>query len=143
MNASHLEVLSRFFDGEEVDPALLAESLADPDAVGYLAQCAALRAWVREDDSRPSDRFYETMHRRLKSIAWRQTWWSRLARPAVAAGLLLAGGAIGYQYRSGVGSPRGAAVVSPRTDVVRESVPHPTSQLRFVLWRETEPSKGH
>ena len=61
MHERHLYALSRFFDGESVDPPLLLESLADPEAATYLTEWAALRAAVREDDSRPSDRFYASM----------------------------------------------------------------------------------
>jgi hypothetical protein len=100
MNANHLQILSKFFDGEAVDPALLAESLAQPDAATYLAECAALRAWVREDESRPSERFYEAMHRVLRTGGVRKTLWRRLVPPALAAGILLAGVALGYEYRS-------------------------------------------
>ena len=139
MNASQMQVLSRFFDGEAVDPALLAESLADPEAATYLAQCAALRAWVRDDDARPSDGFYERMNRALKSADWHRAFWTRLARPAVAAGLLLVGGAVGYEYRSRVRSPHAGSVLQLDSASVRQSVPVPNTQLRFALWRESEP----
>jgi hypothetical protein len=57
VNPNHLQILSRFFDGEAVDPALLAESLSQPEAATYLAECAALRAWIRGDERRPSPKF--------------------------------------------------------------------------------------
>jgi len=113
VNPNHLQILSRFFDGETVDPALLAESLAQPEAATYLAECAALRAWTREDESRPSERFYEAMYRALKPGGARRPLWRWLVRPALAASMLLVGVALGYEYRSRV-EPRPA---TPRVAV--------------------------
>jgi hypothetical protein len=105
VNPNHLQVLSRFFDGESVEPALLAESLAEPDAATYLAECAALRAWIRDDESRPSERFYDAMHRALSPANTRRALWRRLVRPALAASLLLVGAALGYEIRARIGPP--------------------------------------
>ena len=96
MNEHQLHALSRFFDGEPVDPPLLLESLANPDAASYLTQWAALRAAVREDDSRPSDRFYASMSSVLKPTPRRRPFWGRWIGPAVAASLVLVAGITGF-----------------------------------------------
>jgi hypothetical protein len=97
MNERHLYALSRFFDGESVDPPLLLESLADPEAATYLTEWAALRAAVREDDSRPSDRFYASMAAVLTPTPVRRASWGRWIGPAVAASVLLAAGSTGFE----------------------------------------------
>jgi hypothetical protein len=145
MNANHLQILSKFFDGEAVDPALLAESLAQPDAATYLAECAALRAWVREDESRPSERFYEAMHRVLRTGGVRKTLWRSEPRPPPTT-LVQTG-----PSPTTPGIDRSAApqsVTAPPTPTAsmppaREgrsprgvSLPVPVAQLRFGSWRE-------
>ena len=97
MNERYLYALSRFFDGESVDPPLLLESLADPEAATYLTEWAALRAAVREDDSRPSDRFYASMAAVLTPAPVRRASWGRWIGPAVAASVLLAAGSTAVQ----------------------------------------------
>ena len=61
MRPEHLEALSALFDGERVDPALLAEALADPGAADALADFAALSVLAREDRVEPSEAFYTRM----------------------------------------------------------------------------------
>jgi hypothetical protein len=89
MEERHLHALTRFFDGEPVEPSLLLESLSNPDASDYLQQWASLRAWVRQDESRPSPRFYSTMADLLKRPAHRWWIWSRMGT-GVAASLIVA-----------------------------------------------------
>jgi hypothetical protein len=97
MNERHLYALSRFFDGESVDPPLLLESLADREAATYLTEWAALRAAVREDDSRPSDRFYASMAAVLTPTPVRRTSWGRWVGLAVAASVLFVAGITGFE----------------------------------------------
>jgi hypothetical protein len=96
MNEHQLHALSRFFDGEPVEPLLLLESLADPDAANYLTQWATLRAALREDDSRPSDRFYATIASVLKPSRVRWAFWGRWIGPAVAASAVIVAGITGF-----------------------------------------------
>jgi negative regulator of sigma E activity len=49
MTPEHLEVLSALFDGERVDPVLLAEALADQEAARVLSDYAELRILARAD----------------------------------------------------------------------------------------------
>jgi hypothetical protein len=98
VNDAHLEFLSRFFDGEAVDPTLLAEALAHPDAARYLTECAALRTLVRDDEVPPSEGFYERTRRLVAPGAASRSIWRRLTQPALAASLVLVGAALGYQY---------------------------------------------
>jgi len=139
VNPNHLQILSRFFDGETVDPALLAESLAQPEAATYLAECAALRAWTREDESRPSERFYEAMYRMLKPGGGRRPLWRRLVRPALAASLLLVGVALGYGYRSRVEPRRSTpeAAVEARPRAMKPAVGGPAQSESIT--RQTPP----
>jgi hypothetical protein len=44
MDAKFAEALSEFFDAEDVDTGLLAESLAQPGAITLLEEFAAMRA---------------------------------------------------------------------------------------------------
>jgi hypothetical protein len=96
MDERQLHALSRFFDGEPVDPTLLLESLAEPDAANHLAEWAALRAAIREDDSRPSDRFYASIASVLEPTRVRRAFWGRWIGPAVAASLVLIAGVVGF-----------------------------------------------
>jgi len=76
MKPEHIDALSAALDGELVEPALLAESLAQPDAAALLANFAALRVLAGADLDRPSDAFYATMA-------------TRLTRPGLGSRLLL------------------------------------------------------
>jgi hypothetical protein len=96
MDERQLHALSRFFDGEPVDPTLLLESLAEPEAANHLAEWAALRAAIREDDSRPSDRFYASIASVLEPTRVRRAFWGRWIGPAVAASLVLIAGLVGF-----------------------------------------------
>jgi hypothetical protein len=106
MDERHVQALSRFFDGEPVDPPLLVESLANPEAANYLAHWAALRAWVREDNSRPSARFYAVMASVLKPTPARRAFWGRWVGRGIAASLILLAGLTGFRLGIGVGSDR-------------------------------------
>jgi len=98
VNDAHLEILSRFFDGETVDPRLLAEALAQPDAAHYLTECAALRTLARDDEAPPSEGFYERTRSILTPGATSRSIWRWLIQPALAASLVLVGAALGSEY---------------------------------------------
>jgi hypothetical protein len=98
MKPEHVETLAALFDGERVDPVLLAEALKDPEAASMLDDFASLRLLAREDAERPDDEFYAAMAPVLKSRPWRGAWMS-VARPAIAASLLLLAAATGYWVR--------------------------------------------
>lgn len=96
MDRTHGEALSAFFDGEQVDADLLAESLAQPGAGALLAEFAAMRAEVLRDPSRPTSAFYEKMASVIKEPPLRRLWDNRHVRHAVAASLLVAAGVGGF-----------------------------------------------
>jgi hypothetical protein len=169
MKPEHLEVLSALFDGERVDPALLAEALADHRAADVLADFAGLRVLSRAEAPDPSDAFYARMAPLLRRTGLRH----RLARffpPAVAAALLLAAGVTGFMLRPVVGPfapttapplitplqtapaavtaaplPSAAAVPTTRTQPGPDANAPPASALRvrFVHWQETAAGFGH
>jgi hypothetical protein len=166
MKPEHYEVLSTLFDGERVDPSLLAEALADHDAAGVLADFADLRMLARADVPEPSDAFYMRMARLLRRTGLRDRV-ARVLRPAAAAALLLAAGAAGFVLRPVTGRPPTAATppratplrpatavatmpppaaaVGPDTRVRRGTNPPPASalRLRFAHWQETGAGSGH
>src|SRR5512146_1144463 len=92
MAANYAEVLSAFFDGEEVDSEALAESLQQPDAIDLLQEFARLRRTVQADASRPDEEFSEAMRERLAEEEKHRHLRHRLLRLSVAASLLLASG---------------------------------------------------
>ena len=110
MDQRHGEALSAFFDGERVDPELLAESLAQPGASALLAEFAAMRAEVLRDPSRPTPAFYERMASVLREPRLRRFWGNRHARRALAASLLAAAGIGGFLL--GSDSARQPSIVS-------------------------------
>lgn len=112
MRPEHLEALSALFDGERVNPALLAEALADPGAADALADFAALSVLAREDRVEPSEAFYT----RMETLLGRRDRRDRMARfvlPAVAAGLILASATTGYVVRTLLGPAEVIAVERP------------------------------
>jgi hypothetical protein len=98
MKPEHVETLAALFDGERVDPVLLAEALKDPAAAAMLDDFASLRLLARTDADRPDDEFYKAMAPVLRGHPWRG-WWTSVARPAMAASLLLLAAATGYWVR--------------------------------------------
>lgn len=164
MKPEHLEALGALFDGERVDPSLLAEALADPRAADVLADHAGLRLLAREDRPEPSEDFYA----RMAPILNRRTLGGRIGRlllPAAAAALVLVSGAGGYVLRAALGPAAVVAVAPPPTPLPQApvvlSVPSPVPppeaparnatlrkpgappasalRLRFQRWQETTP----
>jgi hypothetical protein len=93
MNESWEEMLSRFVDGESVDPDSLAEALASPEGRDALVDYTRLRTNVRAVPAEPTQAFY---------TAWRRHCAER-PRPAgrsvsyrVAAVLIAAAALGGY-----------------------------------------------
>jgi hypothetical protein len=99
MNAAHLETLSAMVDGEVVDPAVLAEALADPRAANVLVELAAWRLQLRHDTSRPGDEFYASMARTLRPSPLRSFVTSPLVSRSLAAGLVIAAALLGFTLR--------------------------------------------
>ncbi len=168
MRPEHLEALSALFDGERVDPALLAEALADPQAADVLADFAGLSVLARGDRLEPSEAFYS----RMEALLNRQGLRARMARfflPALAAGLILASGAAGFFVRALIGAPEviavekppapfqsAAALLTPPSLTPGSSAPihgtvrpergaPPTSELRlrFLRWEDTPAGLSH
>jgi negative regulator of sigma E activity len=100
MDTTHQETLSAFFDGERVDPELLAWSLGQPGALDLLAEFAAMRAQAAQDRSRPSPDFLERVAEQLRHATLQHWWWERLTRGGLAACLALAVGVFGYVWGS-------------------------------------------
>lgn len=168
MKPEHLEVLSALFDGERVDPSLLAEALADPRAADVLAEFASLRLLARELRAQPSDGFYGRMEGVLRRKGLRDRV-TRLLLPAMAAGLVIAAGVAGFMAGSLFGptgpmpAPRAATVArvpapsfvapgpvpdagpaaTPAPRRVPESPPPSDLRLRFTHWQDTAASPGH
>jgi len=99
MTPTHIEALSRFFDGERVAPDLLTESLSQPGAVELLLEFARLSQMVTADTSLPDEEFCEAMRRRLRPSGFRRFLVGRLVPVAVAASLAMTAFAIGYGLR--------------------------------------------
>lgn len=99
MNQQYVEVLSAFFDGEAVDPDLLASSLEDPEATTFLLEFARLRRAVQEDRSRPDEEFCEAVRDRLAREEARGQLRRRFLRTSLAASLMLAAAAGGFSVR--------------------------------------------
>lgn len=96
MDRTHGEALSAFFDGEQVDADLLAESLAQPGAGALLAEFAAMRAEVLRDPSHPTPAFYQKMAPVVEESRLRRLWGHGHVRHALAACLLIAVGMGGF-----------------------------------------------
>jgi hypothetical protein len=170
MIPDHLEALSALFDGEPIDPALLAECLAEPDAARLLADFASLRVLAQTDLGRPTDAFYASMAAVLKGGGLRRLW-HRVVRPALAASLLLAAGLAGFWLRPVLDHPKTTAKMIERAGTAgatatRATVPPaaaapsspsravsarvldpggppaPALRLRFAQWHTLNPSTG-
>jgi len=118
MNEKHFEALSAFFDGEQVECDLLAESLGEPGAAELLAEFAAMRRHVQQDTTRPAPGFVESMHARLER-RWRgrglRHWFVPLA---LAASLVLVAGVVGFRIGTG-GGARGVPSSVPQATNAR------------------------
>ena len=91
MNPEPMELLSAFIDGEEIEPAALAEALTAPGAREALRDFALLRAEVQEDDSTPSPEAYLEIRKTL-AAGERAAWHRRIVpvpAPALAAVMVL------------------------------------------------------
>ncbi len=162
MKPEHLEALSALFDGERVDPSLLAEALADPQAADALADFAGLSVLAREDRLDPSEAFYT----RMEALLSRRGLRDRVVRfllPALAAGLILASGATGFVVRALLGPSEVISVERPPVPVQpapavltwlppvpgpaaplpraaraeRGTPPRSELRLRFLRWEDT------
>jgi negative regulator of sigma E activity len=125
MDEHHLQALSRFFDGELVDPQLLVESLADPEAPQHLSQWARLRALVRDDDCRPSAKFHAAMAPVLNAASERRTLWTRWIGPGLAACLVMVAALIGYHIGADAqlaSDDRVAAAAASRTPTPQATI---------------------
>ena len=120
MDAKYVEVLSEFFDAEDVDPVLLAESLAQPGANTLLEGFAVMRAKA-QSGPRPDPEVREAMAARLRQAVHRRRWRGRFARWGVAACLVLAAVGVGFKLASVV--ERGGATVP----AVRQAAPAPAA----------------
>lgn len=161
MTPEHLEALSALFDGEEVDPAVLAEAFADPEAAEVLADFAGLGVLARADQVEPSGAFYA----RMEPLLSRQGLRDRMTRfflPALAASLMLVAATTGYlvgllrsrptvitieqaaapfQPAAALGAvppPVLGPAASPRRTVrAQPSAPPPSAlRLRFLRWED-------
>jgi hypothetical protein len=165
MSSNHREMLSAFFDGEPVEPDLLASALREPGAADLLVEFARLRAAVQADTSHPTEEFCESMRETLERGDERYRPRSRAARMSLAASLALAAALGGFGIRAlmdrqqpapeppvmqvsrapGESSrPRDMAVVPPRPNasLMDKGVPpEPDLQLRFGQWDEA-PAKS-
>lgn len=133
METKHAEVLSAFFDGERVDAQLLAESLAQPGSSALLAEFAVMRAHVEQDRCRPTPGFLEGTADQVRHLRARRSWRGRFVKLALAASLLVAGGAAGFTLGSVVERQRSRqathAVSRPLTTAaqVKTVVPPPST----------------
>jgi hypothetical protein len=167
MTPNHLEVLSAFFDGEAVEPDLLAASLQEPGAAGVLVEFARLRRAVHEDAGRPTEEFCESMRETLARGEERRRTGPRLLQMSLAASLALAAALGGFsvhslldrQPRERVSPPGQARQASheasrsadastnwSRPDATGRSdappaigheLPSPNLQMRFAEWQDT------
>jgi hypothetical protein len=164
MKPEHLEVLGALFDGESVDPSLLAEALADPNAAEVLADLAGLRILASADIPEPSEEFYARVAPLLNRPGLRRRL-VRLFQPAIAASLLLAGVGAGLLLRPMLDvrlPPPPPPVREPRAPSLA-TVPMPvqapdrgsglhvdvgappgsTARLLFWRWQETKVDSSH
>jgi hypothetical protein len=95
MDLKYSETLSAFFDGEQVDGELLAESLAQPGAHTLLREYAALRA-KSQGGARPSPEFLDVVATTMRQAARRRRWLFRFAVVAASACLALVAVAVGF-----------------------------------------------
>lgn len=126
MTESHF-LIDDLVDGEPVDPARLAEALADPDARQYLADVLVLRGLVRNEPGA------EAAGARARTTA---PWRLRL----VAAAAVLVTGALGFGLgwrAAGERPPPGSRTNTP--GVISISAPEPSAVITLepgVDWDE-------
>jgi negative regulator of sigma E activity len=104
MDLKYSETLSAFFDGEQVDGELLAESLAQPGAHTLLLEYAALRA-KSQSGARPSPEFLDAVAAKMRQAAHRRRWQFRFAVVAASACLALVAVAVGFIWAPVVARP--------------------------------------
>lgn len=129
MKNEPLTALSALLDGEEIDPATLAEALSSPGARELLRDFALLRAEVRGDESAPGPEAYRRMNLDYGSEP-RLSWWRRAV--PVPAPLLATAAALLVSLSVWVGIEKHRA---PAFEVP----PVPDQVLRFepgVDWHE-------
>ena len=121
MSTQPMELLSAFLDGEDTDPAALAEALTTPGARELLRDFARIRAGVRAGDESPSREFYERMAAVIEPPG-RGGFWSRsFALPLpLAASIALVGAVLLTRVVVGPGP-------APGTDP-----PEPDRTIEFV-----------
>jgi len=122
MDVQHAEALSEFFDGEDVDPALLAESLAQPGAAGLLEGFAAMRARTRSGP-RPAPGVLDAIAATMQRAAARRRWRNRVGVLGLGAALMVVAAGVGFRLAS-VGDRRGP---HPTTTPVAQTVPAPAA----------------
>ncbi len=106
MESKYGETLSAFFDGEVVEPQLLAESFAQPGALALLMDFARMRARITLDQCAPRPEFFETVPKKMKEAASRRFWRRGFSKLALAAGLVLVVALAGFKVGSLVESRR-------------------------------------
>lgn len=110
MPSEDFEALSTFIDGETVDPDELAATLAAPEAIDFLIDCARLRQETRAIELPHPALSEEAFGRRARRVpAW-------LAAAGVAAALLA-----GMLW-----------LARPTPPSHAETLPEPDQVLRFV-----------
>jgi hypothetical protein len=153
MTPNHIETLSSFFDGEAVDADVLADALAQTEAIDFLVDSARFRRAVAQDASRPSDEFREAMREKLTHSESRRTTRRRIVEMALAASLALAAAAGGFGFRTllekaapapsvrpGTTARSGPATGGPRRETTSAPatapIPSPNLRIRFDEWHD-------
>ena len=131
MDLKYSETLSAFFDGEQVDAELLAESLGQPGAHTLLLEYAALRA-KSQSGARPSPEFLDAVAAKMRQAARRRRWQFRFAVVAASACLALVAVAVGFIWAPVVERP--AEPPAPAT-AVRLAAPAPSRETPTDLLR--------
>jgi len=135
MNDEPLVALSALLDGEEIEPAALAEALSAPGARELLRDFALLRAEVREDDSLPGPAVYRRLALDSGPVP-ASSWWRRAV--PVPAPLLATAAAVLVSLSVWVGIERSRPQAF-------EQPPTPDQVLRFepgVDWHEEATMKN-
>jgi negative regulator of sigma E activity len=155
-------MLSAFFDGEPVEPDLLATALREPGAAELLVEFARLRTAVQADTSHPTEEFCESMRETLERGDERYRPRSQTTRMSLAASLALAAALGGFGIRAlmdrqqpaperpvmqasrAPGEPLRPPARAPRSNEPpqgRRALPEPDLQLRFDAWLDTPASR--
>jgi hypothetical protein len=136
MDLKYSETLSAFFDGEQVDGELLADSLAQPGAHTLLLEYAALRA-KSQTGARPSPEFLDVVATTMRQAARRRRWQVRFAAVVASACLVLGAVAVGFLWAPAVERP---AKPSARAAAVRLAAPAPSRETPTDLPRPPTPA---